>query len=592
MGKKINLNRREYLSLISAGSAVLLQSDPVWMMFKSMINGMVAKAHAAELGQSDYCKSLYFFGLYGGLSHYQTLTSVQSRPGDPIYSNSSVGCRLTQDSYTGPFTDPYQMANHTPAQLSNVAKPTYVSHQYNHLQNGAQRTAMLPYIWHTTIPQHNSSSIPMTDILKNAMIVRGVDMQVDMGHQNGTQLLMRPIAGLPSLTGLIADYVSKINNALAEGEIGLYQIPSLAKADLKYLYFSNYPEGFSSEEGSALLKITSASAYNNNWLEALLDAFKHNQLNQTQLNSKDKMDLYIQAAMNELKSIKQKNNPLGAKILDQNKDAESLFKKQFGNLQEQWSELTTKYINLSKAALSYVPFIIPANAVNLNHPNVTHFATQFSLAEFCAKQKLVASANFHCGEFFNTGKLYSTLDEHGGDTPQGGADRQKSAIVWAAMTRSLMTHLNEFKRSIGPEVWNNMLVCLGAEFGRSPREEVPGSNLLKDSAGSDHSPLSQTVMYAGGCFKNFVNIGNVSSGVYGTNTPYFQYRGSWAEGGVSTLIKKESGNIEKIINKNDLAATVAHIVGIKSPVSAEVLVESDGTGGFRTRCEDPRNKDN
>jgi hypothetical protein len=99
---------------------------------------------------------------------------------------------------------------------ANYTTPAYLTTPYTYVPQGASTplTMNLPNLWRTAVPTVQAGSngswtagpaVPMTNLLKNMMIIRGISMSGNPGHPDGAIAQTLPSAASPSLMGAVAD---------------------------------------------------------------------------------------------------------------------------------------------------------------------------------------------------------------------------------------------------------------------------------------------------------------------------------------------------------------------------------------------------
>jgi hypothetical protein len=86
------------------------------------------------------------------------------------------------------------------------------SNVYNYQKGGVAKQIYMPALWDVALPRHNGTTAVidaqsplMRSLLNNALIIRGVNMGVDIGHVEGPELVLRPSPSRNSLTGSVAE---------------------------------------------------------------------------------------------------------------------------------------------------------------------------------------------------------------------------------------------------------------------------------------------------------------------------------------------------------------------------------------------------
>ena len=121
--------------------------------------------------------------------------------------------------------------------------------------------------------------------------------------------------------------------------------------------------------------------------------------------------------------------------------------------------------------------------------------------------------------------------------------------------------LYEFRRALGPQLWEQTVVEVSAEYDRSPRD---------DQTGSDHAPDSNTVTLFSGAIKEPLFMGNIKVNARDSMTT----KGTW---GATAPARTDFAN-ELIVTNEHVASSVAKLLGVESPSRKPSLIEVTSTG--------------
>jgi Protein of unknown function (DUF1501) len=523
-------SRRQFINMLGAGATLGILTDPLHILTRGLTDGLIAKAQAQE---SNVAPRNYVVALHYGA------------PPRWVFDNF-----LRPQGANSAFIKNLSCNNYIPNdQFLNAARSDleYRDAEINLSALGGTGTVHLPIMWGGTIPTSTGTFVPTSSILNNTLLIRGVHMEVDIGHSSGPSLVTRVSAGAPSLTGLVADASSKRIAA-----VGLTPAVRLG--------------GYKSAKGTSIAYIEPPWTGNvDDAVSRILEPFIHT--DPTVINSggdRLKMDSYIEASMREL-SAYASSSKFGADTLYKDRNnAEELLKTNLQSAISEYNSALVRYKNLAIECASYLPGIIPEGKGLPMHTtnNVSISGAQgFAAAEVLIKRGFSSTVTFGMGSGGSWGLLgiSNYNDEHSGQY-ENTQFRDKSLVVHSHQFRCVAAWLNEFRAALGPALFNETVVHVSAEYGRNPSNDP--ANL-----GSDHAPGATSMTLFSGAIKNPIFIGNISVGA-STGT----YMGTW---GTAATTQTQAGNI--IITKKNVGASVADILRVQRPTNDQpVFTEQNG----------------
>ncbi len=528
--KRKTVTRRQALSMMGTAGLFYALDNPLKVLFNGLTDGLIASAQA----QSAAPTRNYVCILHSGAPTRWVWDGFLQPNGasDAFIRNGSVNNWLTENHYTG-----------------DNAKTTYRSEL---IDLGDGRSIYLPALWAATIPVVGGGSVPMKDLLNNTLMMRGIHMQFDIGHKFGPTLIPRPNRSGPSISGMVADRAptpiqavgtSYFNDNLCDPSTGAYQ----------------------SLQGTGVTLVRGIQ----DPLNSLMSSFQNvDPKVLSQAPKRQSLDALINSALSDLAAYARTSKP-GADVLFRTRaKAEELFRTGFGDLRTIYTELHNKYRELERrAAQEPVANILPPAGIapyNIASNNIrTDLAGQFAVAEFLLKSGLSSTITMG-GSSPSVAGLSNFNDEH------DGFDRQKSLICHSFQFRALAAMLYEFRRSLGPALWEQTVVEVGAEFERAPQNT---------GLGSDHAPDANSVTVMSGAIKKPMFMGNIN--VVGRAEPY---TGTF---GIAAPTQTDFSSALLVTNEH-VASTVSAIVGCESPVRAPSLVTVSDSG-VTSLVEDPKN---
>lgn len=552
--KKSGVNRRDFLKLAGGASAAAILFNPYKPLFDAIAKSLIADAQAAVAGQS--AKNYVLFLQYGAPPRWCFDSFLNpTNQGSAFIANGSVKNFIQSPNarYTG---------NNADATYQNTAPISYT-------KEGVAKTIHLPVLWDSPLPVYRNGSaifdggnpLFMRDFLNNAMIIRGVDMLVDFGHRRGPELIPRPDLSAPSLSGLVADA-----NGGAIPAIGLSGNSS------PYLGFAS--------AASSPIAIANPGRQNGPLLELLEPFVQGGRTPASDIHSANEMlmEQAMNSALDEIKAYAMSARP-GSKVLfDSITGSKELLADAataFGNLTNEFNAIRDRYTDLTVACREAVPGVIPPPGP-LDYRMVDAWSRGFAVAEYMITRGYSSSFTFDVGGALGMGHF---LDDAGtqrtsrmGSDEHQISDRQMSLISCHFMYRSFMACLNHFKESIGDGEWGNTVVQIGAEFGRTPRN---------DGTGTDHAARANTCTVFSGAIQEFMPMGNIEL------TPTRGNPGTWGQS-APTNIEGVPGAVR--ITRGMAANTVASLLGVAAPERNSISLIRPGSGtNWTGKTEDPRN---
>jgi hypothetical protein len=571
--EKAQFDRRQLLKIFG-GSAVSVAYalTPAGQFFNAFVNALIGNAHAAVTGNVK--NHIAIIG--GGAPPQWNIIPPMLRPEDGFVLNNSVVNGMTDNVYTG-VGGGYSKG--TPGNAINNQKTRFLVEKVQLMKNGVPYEVYLPALWAQGIPTAEGSWKQMSDLLQNALMIRAVHMEVDIGHQAGPQRAIQPDLKLPSLSGIVADEAGKL---------------------LSNVTLASKHNGFKAPSGTSEIILGTGSYANGGPLEHLLSPFTAvSGEAASSATERDMMDELVKKALEELSAYTKARKP-GSEILLKNyKNAEVVLKKNFGNYKDEYQTLYDKYEQISSAC--YTPIenislqqkeILPIDPVTglPDDPSQTYsllassvvsggsnaYAVDGALTEFLIKHNLTASI-YTTMKGPSTGVVSIISDEH------SMTNRQGSAAVFNLRYRLAMAYVNELKNVLTKyDQWENTVIQLGSEYGRCPHNTA----LDDKGGGSDHSVSAGWCLAFSGDIKEPIFIGNAR--VNATTSTANAYMGSYA----TSQETRFKGSDEKIrITTKHMVGAIASILGVKNPIPRipEIITHNGTT--WESLMEEPKNED-
>lgn len=277
------MNRRNLLQGLGAS---LLGTQLLNNLIYQIAAGFVQQAQAEELSSSGDSRYLVSLWVGGGPMRYTFDQWIKTRSTESISNNLYVNTAFKSSG--------------------GVAKELdYRTFNYNGM--------LVPHMFSTNVFDGKGTSRPVRDILDNMLVVRGFGTSFD-GHDTNSLLVKTPVAGLPTMDGVLADANSKLFSAVTNAE-------------------------FNSVAGKA------ATRFGGNYLKDLFRSFERSPANQTSLNLKEKYARSYEVGLNSIKTYA-RSGRLGSKVLSQNlQNISDRMKKGLSELDGYWNPALTRYSN-------------------------------------------------------------------------------------------------------------------------------------------------------------------------------------------------------------------------------------------------------
>ncbi|WP_413290527.1 hypothetical protein [Bdellovibrio sp. HCB337] len=497
--KKKNLNRREFL--VGAGSlgASAFLLNPVEMLMKSMSAGFIQQAQAsATLGGDP--RNYVNVMLAGAPSRYVFDQWIRTNESDPaIIANPMVATKYINSG-------------------GRAAGLEYATFNMNGV--------LVPHMFSHNVMSGDGSQRPLTDLLKNTLVIRGYGSGLD-GHPFNAQQQQAPVGGISSLAGCAADYSKKYFEAVQWPDRGAYQ-------------------SYTSIEGKALNKIAG-----NTPLNSLMEGFGPASATAAR-NVRERNQAAFDKASAVLKSYANSSG-FGASSLNTNLDnATTLMKKGISGIDGYWSQAVARYQTVIQGSMRMSGLVGISDLALISNEGVqwkvatagenfivnkdfdmrnaiatmsaaTFMAQGFALAEYILKEGLGTSVEIFAPDIPNVTLAKQGVGGTGvhtviNDMHETGA--MASLVICTAFYRGLSAAILELSRQLGPAGWGNTVLQVMGDFSRSARA---------DGSGSDHGFNQMTTSVFSGAITNgpFV-VGNIRRSGLNTTT-YAGTQGMGAE---------------------------------------------------------------
>ncbi len=541
-------SRRQFLSMSGLAAVYLAQTNPYNMFFRALSDSLINQANAAALGITS---KNYLAVLFGGAPPRWTWDSFLCPSGNmanDFIKNGSVHNFLPDNTYS-----------------ADNSKAEYRVEPVNGLYSNPAKVIYMSPLWNRTIPTSDGNAVAMRELLKNAVLIRGVNMGQDKGHTQGTSLLVHPEATAPSLSGIVGDHHP--HSYIKATALGAYNA---------YSFLQPTYGGHLSANGTGIvmtrdnLNLTPTG----NPFAGLLSPFKEAAATIPHSEKMGKMKPYMEDAMSELKRFSSLNYPGSDALYKAGSTIEELALKNLSSIGAEYPGTVARYRNLITRSAEPLANIIPGNDYGSYRGSTPGFsyhglAAQFAMAELLFLHDLSFNVTISITQgqdiAVNSINNYrSKIDEH------SGSDRQQSVINFSCLYRAMAACIYEFKTRIGNSKWENTVVQVGAEYDRAPDNT---------GAGTDHAANANMYTFFSGAIQEPILIGNILK----NGSSREKYKGTWGAS-APTLVR----GVERVLSPQMGVSTAAMLLGIPSPIRAESLLNESG-GRFVSAAEEPKN---
>jgi hypothetical protein len=474
--KREEQNRRDFLKKMTLGVSGAMFMSPMELMLRSIINGASVNAHAQDAGIKP--RKYLYIQQTGGPSRWVfdlPLALSDEDKAKLVLTNKGMVNRFAGG---GTYNEAiYETWKHTPTGFH------------------------LPWMWQYNIPTASGGSRPMTDLLQNMMVIRGVNTG-NTAH-NGAGLLHFHPAGInQSLTSLSAD---ADDYPIACVNVG-----------------SSY-HSFVSTKGKSHIDLPERGT---DQLNVLLKPFEKMDLAQFS-GQQNLVKGAIDGALDVFDSlaIDRHVNIVAAKEARQG--AEEMMNTGFGNVEGYYqatyakyqtlvrSALTGYYVGLNDKAISNVGgravrnngYYIRNNDLRTligNDTTVSNLAAHFTTAEFILTRGIsnsvvispymISSMNVVSDDAVPSWNRYHNADAH---SAGNFSTTFCSSFTYIAYAACLMELIETFK-SAG--IFDETVIDFCGEFGREPHHET---------GRTDHSPRANSNTLFCGAIQGPHVIGNI-----------------------------------------------------------------------------------
>jgi hypothetical protein len=563
--KKNEMDRRNFLKCSLVGTGVML-ANPLEMFLANFLMSTFTRANALAAGDVASAftdQKLIHYQMMGGYPRYYWDLPLTPNAGDIITPNPQVITRFKADATA---------IEGIGADYSTVKVGDY----------------FLPSIWGSKIATPTGSA-PMSNLASNMLMMRGINLNLDSHELDGYKQAT-PIAGGPSLTGLVADQASS-------------PIPSVGNQSFTY----------KSPKGISMISMTG-----NDPFTLAMRSFAVHPANMIALSStknagsSSTVGDSIDNALNLMKASAGAKHPYLATTFNDRANAKTLLLKQYGNLTSAYTTLVAKYENLisrsfgdSSLFLAGVEdLVIPGNSssslfdLDINggdrmirytgtdlrsimtvKSTITNLAASMAIAEFMITQGYSSSVQVYSSNYAgmtidsgiatdNNNAAYSSTNAGlNADSHFRGAYSALAVYtrVYRAISSVLYELTNQLKAVSTPtgNLFDNTAISVTTEFNRRAR---------MDAAGADHGWDGCAYTVISGMIPKLTVVGDI------------QKAGSYGEGATMSTLSNQVGGI------GNAASTVSHLMGVTSPTpNSSSYVTKDATGKVASTIGKPQN---
>lgn len=526
--KKTQMNRRNFLgSALTIGAGTFL-FDPFRALTEGIVDNLILQAHAETTGTQG-SRNYVNIQMSGAPIRYQFDQWLRTASSDPALTTVSA-TKLVNPMICNAFE----------FNSSGVATPIYKTTTY--------RGVIVPILFSQNVYNSKGQKRPLTDLLNHMLVVRGFGSGLD-GHQFNMLMQQQPIGGVATINAVSAENNKQTFDSIQWPDRGANS-------------------SFVSPAGKAQSKLTGSMP-----LSALMEGFAAPG-NKGAANLKSTYKDAMELAQARLKAYSRSENA-GAKIVGQNlTNATDMMKKGVSNLTSYWNTAVPRYKAAIEASVreSNLPFISDKVLKSsesaqwamgtgdiikiskefdvrtaIENATILNLAESLALAEYILKEGLAASVDVRSDTL--NGLMIRAVGETAATARSLGLDMHATGspmvvLLATAYYRGLTAGILELMDQLGPALWENTVVQVQGDFGRTGRT---------NGTGSDHGYNQMVTSAFSGAFNNGpVVVGNIS-----LNGPGANYEGTQ---GVGAAI---SGYNQKGIPTPTMAAsTVTTLLGV------------------------------
>lgn len=525
----MSTDRREFLKFLFGGTVAGAVMSPLEILIQSAIG----QVHNESMAESQLNK--FYFNI--------------AFPGAPD--------RATYDL----FLDPYGADGQnfiTSRGVANCFGSSVGSQVYDEAIYKTYRVAKhniyAPWMWGQKMPTSNGFK-NIFELMDNMILFQGIH-SASPGH--GLSQVRSEEANNLTLSGLLADATSTPLNALT----------------------MNSPYTFKSAKGSFVTPLVDSISVN--MIANLMAQFDRSRIT-TFSNLKNSLASAFKNAVDNLNYEAATRNPSSINLKKTYEGALDIITSSTQNLETVWNTKLTKYRSLTQLAATdrtnFVGFLdkaigtptrdnrysVEIGGICLNpdvrdlvfNDSCSSMAGIFAMAEFIADNKYAAAMNVRIslfqGMLQKTGALTARRQTISHD--QHNVGTMVRTLTNAVMYRSLSSCIYELRNFLKTESkgfkFNESVIRLSGEFGRSPRA---------DGSGSDHGwQATTTTLYTGMVDKPII-LGRIVKDGVAKGVHNAMYAGSWGVGAKINMY-----GIEDYITQGNVISSVATLLGIASP---------------------------
>lgn len=423
----------------------------------------------------------------------------------------------------------------------------------------------VPLLWQFNVPAANGGTRSMDPLLDNLLQLRGIEVG-NPDHGAAQQLQFVPLGAAQSMSALAAD---------------------ISSAPIPGINLSLEQYQFKSQASKSAITVPNGS----NMISTLLTPFVRN--NSSSFETKRKtLGAALDSAISLLNQAATTQNAGAVSLATSTQAASDLLSKGFGDLDSIWTNLFNKYNSLVTRSLDPMQslpgindqaiasdgttkFQINGNIVSspdirtmmTTSCKVTRLAAHFAVAEYVLLNNLSDSISIGPGgmEGLNINNSSARLgtDEH---ETSGTISLMVNSFLNLAYAACLLELMDQLKAK---NIFNETVIVMGGEFGRSPR---------KDATGSDHGYLGSSSSIYCGALAGPMILGNI----YNLKGQSDADAGTWGRGAPVT-------QLGRALNQSDWASTVAFLLRSPSPTTAATsLLAANPDGSISSLIEKAR----
>lgn len=542
------ISRRGFLGSAAGVAGAASVFDPVAFFMRNFTGSLVAQARAEVKGEIP--RRFMYIQMYASPERWTYDLFLNHKNESGMIPNPNVVNRYVQSG------------------------SRYTSGTYELVK---KKGIWVPYLWKFDVPTPTGTR-PMSDLFDHLLHLRGVDVG-NAAHNSAAYLHSRPVAGTPTLGGLVADRIGTLLPAIQVGNVMEY----------------------ASENGTSLIAASSPAGAN--LLSDVMMPFQR----RTSADFLARRDLLAGNLRRVAGLFKEQYGSYAPQLIGDIENAQNLMEGGLEDLGKAWDGLLAKYVNLIERAVNTVlPGISDRPIGNTDVANrgaeytfgqdlfnflpdirdmldgasgkrigITLLAEKFAVAEFMMTRGYSSFFAMHLNNFLGV----LTQREPTGAASRANVSHDQhffgsqiapfiNSYYFLAFSACLLEMIEQFKKTTvvvagqKRNLWDETVIQTASEFNRCP---------YKTPRGADHGPQAGSTCIFSGALRGPTVLGNVRAEP-SIEANRVNYPGSW---GWNAPV---AGLRNRPINLGNVQSTLATLLRVETPsINNMSLVSENGT---------------